>query len=523
MNQTLPETALIADSIEVQLGSRSESDENDCVQDERNDEDYDETAEKNDPPSNIQRKRKYSYTNRQKKEHSSPKLRTSWFAALDSMTEAKLRKLSCCKKQCYKHVNYGFYIERCRHLASSAATVRGTVLRSMVDSNNRFMFDGKEVCVRFLRGSFHFSTEFLSRVREEQSKIRTIDNVSNNVQDSVVVSSSHSSRTEDSFRVSPQKDAVISFLLRIAEDCSENMPDANELHLPFFQKSEVYHMFVDEHKKLYDGDPPSSHYFFLVWKTNCSHIKFRKVSRFSICDTCEELRVARKEALLKGDRRAMMLLNTRKAEHIKMVSDERMEYQKKKDRARLNPSEYCSLIIDGADQKAFGLPHFITATKEQKGNAMKLKLIGLLHHDIQNFLHVFTMTEEHETGANHIIECIHRFLNFRALKGPLPRTLFVQVDNCHRENKNRYLLSYLEYLVVMDIFDKVEVGFLPKGHTHEDVDQCFSQSSGRLKRNNAITLLDMHKELSKINFNRTHLSHLKKIFNWSGLCDRKGV
>ena len=31
----------------------------------------------------------------------------------------------------------------------------------------------------------------------------------------------------------------------------------------------------------------------------------------------------------------------------------------------------------------------------------------------------------------------------------------------------------------------------------------------------------MHKDLSKINFNRTHLSHLKMIVNWSGLCEQE--
>ncbi len=73
----------------------------------------------------------------------------------------------------------------------------------------------------------------------------------------------------------------------------------------------------------------------------------------------------------------------------------------------------------------------------------------------------------------------------------------------------------------MEIFDIVEAGFLPKGHTHEDIDQCFSQSSGRLRHNNAVTLADLQKELSKVNENRTEVCHMKRVANWSGLCNQE--
>ena len=124
-----------------------------------------------------------------------------------------------------------------------------------------------------------------------------------------------------------------------------------------------------------------------------------------------------------------------------------MEYQKKKDRARLNQAEFCSLIVDGADQSAFGLPHFTTKPKSQRGHALKVKLIGLFEHLIENRLTLFTMTEEIETGANHVIEVIHRFLNAKRSEGALPPTLFVQLDNCSGENKNKYVLAYFEMLV----------------------------------------------------------------------------
>lgn len=117
------------------------------------------------------------------------------------------------------------------------------------------------------------------------------------------------------------------------------------------------------------------------------------------------------------------------------------------------------MIVDGADQLAFRLPHFTTNPKNQRGHALKLKLIGLLEHRIDNRLFLYTMTEEHANSANYIVETIHCLLNTRRIEGPLPRRFFIQLDNCSREIKNHFVMGYLEMLVARSVFDIVEVGF----------------------------------------------------------------
>jgi hypothetical protein len=69
--------------------------------------------------------------------------------------------------------------------------------------------------------------------------------------------------------------------------------------------------------------------------------------------------------------------------------------------------------------------------------------------------------------SNLTIECLHRVLVEKRKDGPLPKILYLQMDNCGRDNKNRYVLSYLCSLVARKIFDKIELAFLPVGHTHE--------------------------------------------------------
>lgn len=93
---------------------------------------------------------------------------------------------------------------------------------------------------------------------------------------------------------------------------------------------------------------------------------------------------------------------------------------------------------------------------------MKVELVGSLEHGKPNRLHLFTMTEEHEMGANHIVKILHKFITDVGAQKVLKMTFYVQADRCTKENKNRYFLhivsaslrktfsglqSYLSYLL----------------------------------------------------------------------------
>ena len=143
--------------------------------------------------------------------------------------------------------------------------------------------------------------------------------------------------------------------------------------------------------------------------------------------------------------------------------------------------------------------------------------MGVLEHLLKNKLWLLTMTQEHATGANHVVDVFHRFLTRRRTKGSLPPKFFVQLDNCIRENKNRYVMGYLEFLVASRVFESVEVGVLPVGHTHEDVDQAFSQTSARLRVRNAITREELHSELRSTYGGNVEVEEMRRIANSSGL------
>ncbi|XP_070557874.1 uncharacterized protein [Ptychodera flava] len=91
--------------------------------------------------------------------------------------------------------------------------------------------------------------------------------------------------------------------------------------------------------------------------------------------------------------------------------------------------------------------------------------------------------------------------------------LFTQLDNCYRENKNRYMLSLAHVLVQYKVFDMVDLHFLPVGHTHEDIDQLFSCISRHLKKTNIYTMDDMERAVMNSYNVPVFVKHVEGVFD----------
>ena len=295
------------------------------------------------------------------------------------------------------------------------------------------------------------------------------------------------------------------------------MPDKCEIHLTYRCASQVYAAMEKDWVRWAEsatGTPVSFSYFTQVWKEVCPEIKVRSVHRFSLCDTCETLKAAIEKCGLdliaaKSYRDALNV-------HYELIRRERAEYRANQAKASQFPGTFCSIIIDGANQEAFSLPHFSFKMKaESTGYGIKMGLIGVLEHlpGRVRDLSLYTMAEDMETGANHVIEVFHRWLEKKISKGPLPPILLIQLDNCTRENKNKFFLGYLEILVSLGLFNEIHVSFLPKGHTHEDIDQVFSCTARALRPTDAVTLSDLHSVLRSSYTPRPTVNHLSTVAN----------
>jgi hypothetical protein len=76
---------------------------------------------------------------------------------------------------------------------------------------------------------------------------------------------------------------------------------------------------------------------------------------------------------------------------------------------------------------------------------------------------------------------------------PLPKRLYLQLDNSAKDNKNKFVMAFCSLLTARGIFKEVTMGFLVVGHTHEDIDAYFNYLSKLLKQKNTYVLADLMK------------------------------
>lgn len=64
--------------------------------------------------------------------------------------------------------------------------------------------------------------------------------------------------------------------------------------------------------------------------------------------------------------------------------------------------------MDGADQTKIALPISTTSVKDQCGHCIAFHLVGLRRHGAIENLWLFTIMDDHDSGANHIIESVDK-------------------------------------------------------------------------------------------------------------------
>ena len=144
-----------------------------------------------------------------------------------------------------------------------------------------------------------------------------------------------------------------------------------------------------------------------------------------------------------------------------------------------------SIILDGMDQSKTFLPRFVQQAK-QVSNMWKLKthVTGAIVHGHGVYGYFDSCQWPHASNMT-----IHVLVNILYMyRDNLPDTLYLQMDNCGRENKNRFVFAFCALLVELKVFRKIKVSFLMVGHTHEDVDQMFSRYSTYLRRQDVFTM-----------------------------------
>lgn len=118
------------------------------------------------------------------------------------------------------------------------------------------------------------------------------------------------------------------------------------------------------------------------------------------------------------------------------------------------PRETLSLIIDGMDQNKTNIPHFVRLTKSAQNLwTLRTHLSGVLVHGKGNYGFFDFLQWPHD--CNLTITCLLLTLLEITNKSTLPPHLYLQMDNCVRENKNKYVMAFLSLLVEIGMFSEV--------------------------------------------------------------------
>ena len=146
-----------------------------------------------------------------------------------------------------------------------------------------------------------------------------------------------------------------------------------------------------------------------------------------------------------------------------------MAYEKHKEKARRD-SKYLCISIDGMDQSKTTLPH-LTRTDKGSQNLWRLRthVTGALIHGTMDYSKdaiMFVNTADLPSDSNLTLDVLLSALELHMKKyNKLPEKLYLQFDNCWRENKNKYILCFSFLLVAMGIVKTVSQAIKRKPFT----------------------------------------------------------
>ena len=129
------------------------------------------------------------------------------------------------------------------------------------------------------------------------------------------------------------------------------------------------------------------------------------------------------------------------------------------------------MIIDGMDQMKLMIPQLLhQMTDYSSAWQLKTHLTGELNHEHEAVCCFDMMQWAHDSNLN-----INIILKGILKMDAIPDQLYLQMDNCWRENKNQYVITFLAVLVKLDVFKKVNAYYiivLYKYHSCEFIVKC---------------------------------------------------
>ena len=386
---------------------------------------------------------------------------------------------------------------------------RNYIMEYLNAEKKAFNFQGQHMSWVVMEALFGTSTTFLANIRRTRKcRIRhTRRNMSLKRSSSIGLN---------------KEDIIVGFLKMVAQEF-EVSPDKTEVQIPYAFQRTLYSTFIEFWMKEIEGNaevviaPPHESYFYKIWRERVPWLKLRAYHTFMMCDECVSLNDRLRLAKTPAEKDAVW---KQKKMHLYLVKEERHDYAQRILLAKRRPDLYQSMTIDGSDNSSYGFPYFSQKTHAtQRGYKVRSKLYAAILHG--HFAAAFTYASNLEGGSNVTVEIIDRMIGYYLNDAPgnkLPPTLWLQLDNTCRDNKNRYVFAFCQSLVDMGLFQEIEINFLPVGHTHCDIDQLFSRISVHLYGNNCLNFRDLLRKARMACSMIKYTEHLRGFADWKYHC-----
>ena len=250
---------------------------------------------------------------------------------------------------------------------------------------------------------------------------------------------------------------------------------------------------------------------------------------FARCGTCDELKKLR-DVHTSGTPEYLKV-QARFEKHLFAQEAARNAYYGSRALSCYYPSRFLSIMHDKMDHSKTASPCFARKNKNTDGfMKLPISVTGMLAHGHGDEKYAHYALDRHPADSNATIGSIAKLLRdledplvcssrqmlrssgtsslYRTvLKGrntcyhclrappttpkiakPLPPTLHVQLDNCWKDNKSRFVKCFWSLLVAKKIVREVIVSYMIVGHTHDDIDASFGRWSMKLHSEDFLTV-----------------------------------
>ena len=217
-----------------------------------------------------------------------------------------------------------------------------------------------------------------------------------------------------------------------------------------------------------------------VWESDFrDKLRIRDRGQHARCTTCckHQAIISR----LSENRAARMAQCQRWDRHMLRQYEDRKEYWSNRAASRLGADihgeKVLTLIIDSMDRSKWLLPRSSALQSKSFAQFSRpcLDCTGVLVHG--KFFGIYFSEPHIRKSSDWTVEVLVNVLEKIAADGQLDLreyTLCIHGDNCSKEIKNNSMCRFLALLTARNRIKRARLATLQSGHSHEDIDQCFS-------------------------------------------------